>query len=86
MTTRKKPAAAKVPANAEKLAPATTAAASGAIVEPAILDRIDMGHPSVDDAPRERSTAEMNQLDLNQPSGRMSQEDMVAANLREQGA
>lgn len=94
MTTKKtpakaaavKPAGVAVPDNAEKLAPATSFEASGAIIEPAIVDRVDMNHGAVDDNPRERSTADMNRLDLNVPSALEPQEDAVARNLKDQGA
>lgn len=72
----------KKPADAEKLAPATDFAASGAIMEPAIVDRVDMTHPAIDDAPRERSTADMNRLDPNTPSALTTQEEEVEENLK----
>jgi hypothetical protein len=78
-----KPAPAK---DAEKLKPATTFEASGAVVEPAIVDGVDMNHPAIDDNPRAASTPEMNQLDPNVPSALESQEDAVERNLKDQGA
>lgn len=81
-----KPAKAKAqkaaPAEAEKLAPAKDFAASGAVIEPAIVDRVDMNHPAVDNNPRERSTADMNRIEFNDPT--ITQEEAVAKNLRDQ--
>lgn len=90
---RKPASAAKVadataakPDNAEELAPATEFAASGAVIEPEIVERVDMGHASVDANPRSKSTAAMNAIDFNNPSALVSQEDSVIENLTEQGA
>ena len=66
----------------DDLAPATEFAASGAVIEPAIVDRVDMSHPSVDDNPRAASTPEMNAIDFNEPSALTPQEQMVEDNLK----
>ena len=42
--------------------------ASGAIIEPAITDAVDMGHESVDANPREGTTAAQNAIDWNDPN------------------
>lgn len=82
-----KPAKTKVKPtkDAEKLAAATEAAASGALIEPAIVAAIDTSHPAVDDNPRDRSTADMNRIDFNTPSALTSQEAEAAKALTEQG-
>ena len=67
---------------AEDLAPATDVAASGALIEPAIVTGIDTAYVSVDDNPRERSTADMNRIDLNTPSALASQEEQVVDHLK----
>lgn len=69
----------------EKLAPATSFEASGAVIEPAIVDRVDMTHPSVDANPRAGATADMNRIDFNTPSALASQEEQVEENLKAQG-
>jgi len=66
----------------EKLAPATEFAASGAVIEPAIVERVDMTHPSVDDAPRKNSTADMNRIDFNEPSALTPPEEVVEEELK----
>jgi hypothetical protein len=60
---------------ADTLAPATEFAASGAVIEPEIVERVDMEHLSVDSNPRERSTPAMNSIDFNNPSALVSQEE-----------
>jgi hypothetical protein len=74
--------AAPIKDGAEKLAPATNFAASGAVIEPAIVDRVDMNHPSVDSNPRSNSTPDMNRIDFNEPSALTPQEEAVADNLK----
>lgn len=81
MTKNKAPAPAKE-AETDKLTPATEFAASGAVIEPTIVDRVDMSHPSVDDNPRENATKDMNAIDFNEPSALTPQEQMVADNLK----
>lgn len=80
MTTKK--AADAAGENADKLAKATDFEASGAVIEPTIVERVDMTHPSVDDNPRADSTPEMNQIDFNEPSALTPQEEAVAQNLK----
>lgn len=70
---------------AEALAPATDVAASGALIEPAIVAGVDTAHPSVDDNPRADSTADMNRIDLNTPSALASEEEQVVEQLKAQG-
>lgn len=41
--------------------------ASGAIIEPAIADAVDVSHESVDANPREGTTAAQNAIDWNDP-------------------
>lgn len=70
-TATTKKAAAK-PATATKgiadPAPATTFEASGAVIEPAIVDGVDLTHPAVDANPRANTTAEQNRIDFNDPT------------------
>lgn len=49
------------------LAPATKPDASGALVEPAILEGVDTAHPAVDDQPRQGLPPESNRIDFNDP-------------------
>ena len=69
----------KAAAKPAVLAPATEVAASGALIEPAIAKGVDTSHPAVDANPRATSTAEMNQIDFNDPT--LSPEEAVAKNL-----
>jgi hypothetical protein len=48
--------------------------ASGAIMEPAIKEGVEMGHPSIDSNPREGTTAEQNARDMNDPERRKPNE------------
>lgn len=92
--TEKKPTAAETAAaeanapekQADKLTPATDFAASGAIIEPEIVSRVDMTHASIDNNPRQNSTVEMNMIDPNEPSALTPPEEVVAAALKDQGA
>lgn len=63
----------------DKLTPATTTAASGAIVEREIAEGSVPDHPAVDNNPREGVPAESNQIDFNNP--RKTQEQAVKENL-----
>lgn len=68
MAVTKKTAA---PANESKpadIAPATDFEASGAVIEPAVVKKVDMKHPAVDDNPRKGTTADMNRIDFNDPT------------------
>lgn len=67
----------------DNLEPATEVAASGALIEPTIVERIDTAHPAVDNEPRKGATKDMNRIDFNEPSGLTSPEDAVEANLKE---
>lgn len=66
-------------AKPDKLTPATDVAASGALVEPEIVERIDTEHPAVDDEPRKGASEESNQIDFNDPT--LSPEEAVLRNL-----
>ncbi|SMO78911.1 hypothetical protein [Paracoccus laeviglucosivorans] len=52
--------------------------ASGAVIEPAILGAVDLGHPSADDNPREGTVAEQNNIDWNDPKRVSPQADEFA--------
>ncbi|WP_416463195.1 hypothetical protein [Sphingomonas sp. VDB2] len=65
----------------DDLAPATDVAASGALIEPTIVERIDTAHPAVDNEPRKGATIASNQIDFNTPSGLTTLEDEVVKNL-----
>ncbi|MGF7152504.1 hypothetical protein [Novosphingobium gossypii] len=67
-------------ANKDNLTPATDVAASGAIVEPEILEGIDTSHPAVDANPRAEVPKQSNQIDFNDPT--ISQEEAVERNLK----
>lgn len=84
-----KPAAASAASTSsttaeDKLKPATEIAASGATIEPTIVERVDMSHPAVDDEPRAGTTADMNRIDFNDPS--VSGQEAVERNLDAQAA
>jgi len=66
----------------DTIAGATKMEASGAFIEPAIVDGIDVDHPAVDNAPRANQPAVANQIDFNDP--RATNEDAVATNLKPQ--
>jgi hypothetical protein len=51
----------------DNLTPATSVAASGAFIEPEIVDRIDVDHPAVDNNPRKGQPKLANQIDFNDP-------------------
>ncbi len=63
----------------DNLSPATTVGASGALIEPEIVDRIDTAHPAVDDRPRAGQPAVANQIDFNDPT--LDDADAVQRNL-----
>ncbi|HEU4986869.1 MAG TPA: hypothetical protein VFT89_07370 [Rhizobiaceae bacterium] len=64
-------------------APATEMdSASGAMIEPAIKQSVDLGHPAIDDNPREGTSAEQNKRDMNDPQKRKpNDEDYVGQGL-----
>lgn len=68
----------------DTLTPATHVAASGAFIEPEIVDRIDVSHPAVDNNPRKGQSKLANQIDFNDPTA--STEEAVAPNLDAAGA
>lgn len=82
MGTRRKSGAATTVAKTAgaKLAPAKQAAASGALIEPDLAKASVIDHPAVDTNPRAHSTAEMNQIDFNDPT--IPQEEAVKQNLK----
>ena len=67
----------------DNLAPATTFEASGATIEPAIVERVDMTHPAVDDHPRAGQPETANRIDFNDPNKPGA--EAVAENLKAQG-
>jgi hypothetical protein len=78
--TKKVAAPATKPAEADKLAPATEPTESGALMEDTIKERIDLGHPAVDDQPRKGLPPESNQIDFNDPrSAREVQKEAAAS-------
>ncbi|AHE57424.1 hypothetical protein [Sphingomonas sanxanigenens] len=64
----------------DKLKPATEVAASGALIEPTIVERIDTKHPAVDDEPRKGAPKVSNQIDFNDPT--LTPEEAVEQNLK----
>jgi hypothetical protein len=63
----------------DQLTPATDVAASGALIEPTIVERIDTNHPAVDNEPRKGQPVLANRIDFNDPTRK--DEDVVAENL-----
>ena len=63
----------------DDLQPATDVAASGAMIEPTLVERIDTSHPAVDNAPRKGQPVIANRIDFNDPT--KSDEAAVAENL-----
>lgn len=63
----------------DNLTPATSVAASGAFIEPEIVERIDVDHPAVDNNPRRGQPAIANQIDFNDPH--LDNADAVERNL-----
>lgn len=68
-------------AQVDDLKPATDVAASGALIETTILERIDTKHPAVDDEPRKGASKASNQIDFNDPT--LTPEEAVEKNLGE---
>lgn len=64
----------------DELAPATDVEASGAMIEPTIVERIDTSHPAVDNEPRKGQPVIANRIDFNDPG--LSDADAVAENLK----
>jgi hypothetical protein len=64
----------------DTLTPATDVAASGAMIEPTIVERIDTSHPAVDNEPRKGAPKLSNQIDFNDPT--LPQAEAVEANLK----
>lgn len=74
-----KSAAEQAAERTDELTPATQADASGALVEPEIVDRIDVDHPAVDNNPRKGASVASNQIDFNDPTA--TPEEAVLENL-----
>jgi hypothetical protein len=86
MAVTKKQAGARVVADDPKpadIAPATDFEASGAVIEPGAKKSVDMKHASVDDNPRKDTTADMNQIDFNEPSALTPPEEAVEKALKD---
>jgi hypothetical protein len=66
----------------DNISPATEVAASGAFIEPEIVERIDVDHPAVDNHPRKGQPRIANQIDFNDPH--LDNEAAVATNLKDQ--
>lgn len=67
----------------DDLAPATDVAASGAMIEPTIVERIDTSHPAVDNEPRKGQPVISNRIDFNDPT--KADDEAVADQLKSQG-
>ena len=65
----------------DNLTPATSVAASGAFIEPEIVERIDVDHPAVDNNPRKGQPKLANQIDFNDP--KLDTQQAVEKNLAE---
>lgn len=65
----------------DNLTPATKVDASGAFIEPEIVERIDVEHPAVDNNPRKGQPKIANQIDFNDPH--LGTEESVEKNLGE---
>ncbi len=68
----------------DNIAAATKMEASGAFIEPAIVDRIDVDHPAVDNHPRKGQPKIANQIDFNDPG--LESSDAVEKNLKDQAS
>jgi hypothetical protein len=66
----------------DTLTPATQVAASGAFIEPEMVDRIDVDHPAVDNHPRKGQPKIANQIDFNDPH--LDTQASVEKNMAEQ--
>lgn len=66
----------------DNLAPATEFDASGAVIEPTIVERVDMEHPAVDNEPRKGQPVVANQIDFNDPT--KTEAEAVEDNLKAQ--
>lgn len=63
----------------DTLSPATEVNASGALIEPEIVERIDTSHPAVDAEPRKGQPKVANQIDFNDPT--LTEAEAVEQNL-----
>lgn len=66
----------------DNLTPATKVEASGAFIEPEIVERIDVDHPAVDNNPRAGQPKVANQIDFNDPH--LENAEAVERNLKDQ--
>ncbi len=66
----------------DNISAATKMEASGAFIEPEIVDRIDVGHPAVDNHPRKGQPKIANQIDFNDPT--LDSAAAVEQNLKNQ--
>lgn len=66
----------------DNIKPATEMAASGAFIEPEIVERIDVEHPAVDNHPRKGQPKIANQIDFNDPN--LDSSEAVEKNLEDQ--
>jgi hypothetical protein len=82
MAITKKVASAPTDDTPANIAPATDFEASGAVIEPGAKKNVDMKHASVDDNPRKDTTADMNKIDFNEPSGLVPPEEAVEKALK----
>lgn len=76
-------AIADVSSDPDQLTPATEMEASGALIEPEIVKRVDTTHPAVDANPRAGLPEHSNRIDFNDPT--LSGADAVPRNLAAQG-
>lgn len=66
----------------DNLTAATKVEASGAFIEPEIVERIDVDHPAVDNNPRKGQPKIANQIDFNDPH--LDSQEAVEKNLSDQ--
>lgn len=64
----------------DNISAATKMEASGAFIEPEIVDRIDVVHPAVDNHPRKGQLKIANQIDFNDPT--LDSAEAVERNLK----
>lgn len=66
----------------DNLTPASKVEASGAFIEPEIVERVDVDHPAVDNHPRKGQPKIANQIDFNDPH--LDSQSAVEKNLADQ--
>lgn len=67
----------------DNLTAATKVEASGAFIEPEIVERVEVDHPAVDNNPRKGQPKIANQIDFNDPH--LDVQEAVEKNLKVQG-